>query len=98
VTTPERERTDTEDARRWRYVKDRVFVGTGEDDEVYASLIFGQREDVGGLADSERRRMGEDSLDISDMGSVFESLIDAALSATPPVAPSDPKPTEEADG
>ena len=75
---------DTRDAERWRYFRERAWVGTDEDGEVCAGVSFGISEEADGLTDAERATLANNTFsDDHDTADVCDRLVDAALPSNP---------------
>ena len=84
ATPPAAPHSDTRDAERWRYFRERAWVGTDEDGEVCAGVSFGISEEADGLTDAERATLANNTFsDDHDTADVCDRLVDAALPSNP---------------
>jgi hypothetical protein len=96
LATPPAPQEDTRDAKLWRWFRDRAWVGTTEDSEIFLSTLVGEPADVECLTDAERELFENDSPDAKDMSSLCQRI--AEWHADVPAAlPSNPSGEEKYD-
>ena len=62
------------DAELWRWFRERVFVSTTEDGEIYLSVLVGEPADVGCLTLREQEMFENDSPDPKDMSALCQRI------------------------
>ena len=99
LATPPAPQEDTRDAKLWRWFRDRAWVGTTEDSEIFLSTLVGEPADVECLTDAERELFENDSPDAKDMSSLCQRIAEwhADVPAALPSNPSDQRPSGEDD-